>query len=111
MASDFVFRTRSLISERVQKYSASAWPGQRKKLNTFNYPAAGRRPEAFDPMIRRMAEGVEGKKGEKGKKGNSFVTNARRRENVFFNPRPICDDKCYDGLTLTNGHCRIELER
>jgi hypothetical protein len=21
--------------------------------------------------------------------------------NVFFNPRPICGYKCYDGLTLT----------
>src|SRR5262245_20729845 len=33
-------------------------------------------------MIRRMTEEVEAK-------------------NVFFNPRPICGDKCYDGLTLT----------
>jgi len=62
-------------------------------------------------MIRRMAEAVGGKKVEKGKRDYSFVANARRSENVFFNPRPICGDKCYDGLTLTNGHCRIELER
>ena len=26
------------------------------------------------------------------------------RKNVFFNPRSICGDKCYYGLTLTNGH-------
>jgi hypothetical protein len=30
--------------------------------------------------------------------------NARFGENVFFNPRSICGDKCYYGLTLTNGH-------
>jgi hypothetical protein len=30
--------------------------------------------------------------------------NARFGENVFFNPRSICGDKCYYGHTLTNGH-------
>jgi hypothetical protein len=30
--------------------------------------------------------------------------NDRFRKNVFFNPRSICGDKCYYGLTLTNGH-------
>src|SRR5262249_43907939 len=72
-------------------------PGQQKNLNTFNYSAGGRRGETFSSVIRRVMGGAGAKKARK----TTVLSFVRFRENVFFNPRPICGHKCYDGLTLT----------
>src|SRR3989442_299426 len=47
-----------------------------------------------------MMEDVGAKRGKRARR-TRLKRKTRPSENVFFNPRPICGDKCYDGLTLT----------